>query len=153
MYKSLVLSQIEYADILYDGLNQTECQYLQHLQNAGLRTALNCDPKTSISELHKMAGIKTLKERHREHVCQYVYRGVHGLSTSKINNMFVALEYVNSRSTRDVVRGDLAVPSYNLSTTRKCFAYGGAVYFNILDNSIHDMPTLNQSKKALKDPG
>ena len=153
LYKSLVLSQIDYADILYDGLNQTQGQYLQRLQNTGLRTVLNCDPRTPIDELHKRAGIKTLKERRRDHVCQYVYRGIHGLSTPRMNEMFSPLESVHNRNTRAVVRGDLAVPAYNLSISRRCFAYRGAVYYNMLDNNVRDAPTLNQLKEALKDPG
>ena len=153
LYKSLVLSQIEYADIVYDGLSQTNSDYLQKIQNAGLRTALNCDPRTPISVLHDMAGLKPLKARRKDRICQYVYRGVNNMSTSEINSMFVTMGAVSTRATRAVKRGDLVVPHYGLSLCRRSFAYQGAVYYNSIEWAVRELPMLNQFKKALIDPG
>ena len=110
LYKSLVLSQIEYADIVYDGLSQTDRDFLQKVQNAGLRTVLNCNPRTPINVLHEMADLKTLKARCKDHVCQYVYKRVHGMSMPEVNSMFTTLNTVALRTTRAVERRDLAVP-------------------------------------------
>ena len=63
LYRSLVLSRIEYADIIYDGLQQGGSDCLQRLQNYGLRTILHCPPRTPTAELHRMANISVLSER------------------------------------------------------------------------------------------
>ena len=75
------------------------------------------------------------------------------MSTQTINSMFIPLNTIASRPMRAVDRGDLKVPVYGLSLCRRSFAYRGAIYYNSLDSSVRDLPSLNLFKEVLKDPG
>ena len=76
LYKSLVLSQLEHADIIYDGLSQADSNYLQRLQNYGLQSILHCTPGIPTADLHELALKSQLNIHMNKHVCVQVYKGI-----------------------------------------------------------------------------
>ena len=105
-----MLTQIEYACIVYNGLNQGDSEFLQKIQNSALRSILHQNARTPIADLHTEAGLGMLADRRQVQVCQYVYKGVNGESTPFINNMFSGVRSVRERPTRAATRGDLVIP-------------------------------------------
>ena len=97
LYKSLVLSQIEYADIVYDGLSKKDSKFLQRIQNKALKSILHLDARTPTSIVHEIAEIDTLEERRRQHVCTQVNKGFHDLSRNRINGLFESVCTENDR--------------------------------------------------------
>ena len=142
LYQSLVMSRIEYAYMIYDGLNQSDANYLQRIQNYGLRAILNCDPRTHITDLHKMANLELLSERRKNHVCVQVHKGLLDESTNLLNEMFVKVSDVRERETRSSVRQDLVEPQVKLEISKRCFSYRGAVYYNSLNTNIRTSTTM-----------
>ena len=64
LYKSLVLSQIEYTDIVYDGLcNKRDARFLQRIQNKALKSILHLDSRTPTTVVHEIAELDTLEDR------------------------------------------------------------------------------------------
>ncbi len=152
LYKSLILSQIKYGDIIYDGLSDKDSQFLQRLQNKCLKTLLHLDPLTSTVDVHVIAGIKTLKEGRVDHVCVQVYKGLNQLSTEVVNQMFTHVGTENDRITRSCTRQDL-VPNSRLQINRRSIAYRGPVYYNNLPVETRQAPTLSTFKEMLAHNG
>ena len=149
LYKSLVLSQIEYADVIYDGLSHKDCQFLQRIQNKALKSILHLDKRTPTDVVHEMAGIEPLKERRRQHVCTQVYKGIHDLSTPRVNEMFECVGAEHERTTRSVARQDVQLPRYKLKVARRSIAYRGGLYYNDLDTNTRAAQSVNVFKKRM----
>ncbi len=134
-------------------MHKGDSDYLQRLQNMGLRTILHRDSRTAIADLHQEANIEDLADRRKQHVCQYVCKGLHKLSTPVVNSMFKERQDVSERTTRAVVRGDLEVPKCSLEIGKRSISYRGPSYYNKLDPVVRNSPTLDLFKRAMKDPG
>ena len=153
LYKSLLLSQIEYGDIIYDSMSEKDSQYLQRLQNKCLKSILHLDPRTPTDELHKTAGIKQLKERRFEHVCLQVYKGVNAQSTPTVNELFATMSEEGSRTTRATARGDLVIPHSRLEIHRKSLKSRGPQYFNQLPMQTRQATTVSVFKRCMAKSG
>ncbi len=153
LYKSLLLSQIEYGDTIYDSMSERDSQYLQRLQNKCLKSILHLDPRTPTDELHIAAGIKQLKDRRFEHVCLQVYKGVNELSTPTVNELFTAMTEDGSRTTRATTRGDLVVPHSRLELHRKSLRSRGPQYYNQLPMHTRNAVTVGAFKRCMAESG
>ena len=134
-------------------MSSRDSQYLQRLQNKCLKTILHLDPMTPTVEVHDQAGIKPLHERRYEHVCTQVYKGVNGLSTQVINNMFPLIEEDGRHTTRASTRKDLVVPNTRLQITRRSMSYRGPVYYNQLSIETRSSTSLCVFKQKLSSSG
>ena len=52
LYKSLILPQFDYCDVLYSNANQTALQDLQKVQNISCRIILKAGNRTSVRQIH-----------------------------------------------------------------------------------------------------
>ena len=102
LYQSLVMSRIEYADVIQDGLSQTDSLFLQRIQNYGLGTLLKCNPRTHITDLHDMANLEMLSERRKKHVCVQVHKGLLQESTGVVNEMFARVSDQRERESDSI---------------------------------------------------
>lgn len=72
VYKQIILPVIEYGMPVWESCAKTHHLKLQRVQNKFLRMILNTPPRTRTSEVHRLAGIKTLHERFGE--CKEKFR-------------------------------------------------------------------------------
>ena len=74
VYKSHVLSVIDYADVLYANASSTILDNLQVQQNRGLKTCLGKHLLTPTDQVHALAYLPTLAERRKAHIKIYAYK-------------------------------------------------------------------------------
>ena len=67
MYKSFILPQFDYADIVWDNCSGTLSNMLENLHLEAIRIILGAVRGTSHEKLYKESGFCTLKERRKRH--------------------------------------------------------------------------------------
>ena len=67
MYKSFILPQFDYADIVWDNCSGTLSNMLENLRLESIRIILGAVRGTSHEKLYKESGFCTLKERRKRH--------------------------------------------------------------------------------------
>ena len=70
-----------------------------------------------------------------------MYKVHNGMTPQSITNMFQLVGNTDSKETRAVSNQNHAIPQYNIETGRKCFAYRGPTYWNLIDKEIKEKPT------------
>ena len=155
MYTSLVVPHLDFGDVIYDAVSKTEAQTLQVPQNQCLRICLKANPRTSIEELHAAAGVPMLIDRRTEHTCNVEYRGVHGLLSQGVNNLYTTVAASHNVNTRNSANDLLEVPKVNLNISKGNIGHRGVVYHNTLPAEIRSANTAysfkSRSQKHMRD--
>ena len=73
IYKSMILSYIDYADVVFANSNVTDIEKLQRLQNRCLKICTGRDRLFNTNLLHKSTNVPFLKDRRRAHVRNLLY--------------------------------------------------------------------------------
>ena len=102
MYKSLVRSCLEYADVVWDGCSETDRDLLEQLQYEAARLVTGAIKGTSRESLLNQVAWVKLKERRSYHKLKMIYKILNNLAPSYL----LQLCPVQVRS----------VPAYNLRT-------------------------------------
>ena len=100
LYQSLVLPLFDYCDVVYDGLSQYNCDVLQKLQNAGIRSISQYDSRSHITDIHSEVNLEYLCSRREKHTMIEMFKVYHGLSPPYILSMFNKAREVHSINTR-----------------------------------------------------
>ena len=74
IFKTMVLSVIEYCDIIYTGTSQSNLTTIDNLFYRGLRICLNCNTTTSRKVLCKDCTIAPLYDRRKAHLLLFMHR-------------------------------------------------------------------------------
>ena len=145
LYQSLVLPLLDYCDVVYDGLSQYNSDMLQKLQNAGIRSVLQCDSRSHITDIHSEVKLEYLCSRREKHTMVY-----HGLSLPYILSMFNKASDLHGINTRYAVTGNFELPKVRLETCQRSFRYCGVQAWYDVPTEWKALNTLPSFKKALK---
>lgn len=63
MYKTTIISVIDYANILHPLITTTQCRKLQSLQNRALRIIFSAESNMSKEEMHILAKLTSIRQR------------------------------------------------------------------------------------------
>ena len=74
IFKTMVLSLIEYCDIVYAGTNQTNLTKIDNLFYRGLRICMDCNNKRSRKILCKDCKIASLEDRRNAHLLIFMHK-------------------------------------------------------------------------------
>ena len=96
LYKSLVRSSLEYADVMWDGRWDAERDLLERLQFEAVRIVTGALKGTNRASLLKDTAWVTLNDRRSEHKLFMMYTIVYNLATTFLVEL--CPEYVGSRT-------------------------------------------------------
>ncbi len=144
LYKSLVLPQFDYCDIVYDCTSLGNLQKLQKLQNSACRTMLLADNRTSVAEMHDDLQLLTLNQRRELHLSVDCHKHVN-IPDSSLNYMFKSKRKRTTRSGPKLVE----VPQRRTATGRKAFSFRGPNHWNNLDVSKRVIENQDSFKRTI----
>ena len=147
LYRTLVLPLFDFNDHVYDCLTVNDSYTLQKLQNTALRSILRVDSRTSISEIHTLAGFPYLCSRRFGHTAVEMYKVVHELAPDIIRNRFTWVDDVSSVHTRAASRGDFYIPNTWLQQTRHSFVCRGGMTWNGIPLETRSARNVKEFKK------
>lgn len=150
IYKSHILSYLEYGSVFMDCIPLTLKQKLQRCQNRCLRIALKTDKYTSNFTIHKRSKVLPLKYRRRMGICKLMHHNMYkanGLFYEHSDNISASSHKVETRSNRLV---NMKVPHPKTETFKRSFVYQGPHIWNQLPNLLKNCKDGNMFKKLLK---
>ena len=147
---SLLLTRLDFCNGLLSGLPANQIRRLQSVQNAAARLIFNLRRSEHISDALINLHWLRIPERIRFKMAVLVYRALHGLSPSYLNN-FAPLSTVSGRSNlRSAASHRLLVPRCRLSTIgNRTFPVAGASVWNDLPMDIASSSSLNIFRSRL----
>ena len=149
LYTSLIKPHFLYLDYIYDGCNKTALQNLQVCQNNSLGAVLRTDCRHSATALHIETEVEWLSTMRRKSTCLQVFKSVHGLNPSSINNMFSIFE--PARELRSKNEKQIRRPRTNTIMCDANIRVRGAIYWGDLPPLVSSAPTVASFKCRLKD--
>ena len=147
LYKSLVLPNIDYCDIIYDSCPQYLKSKLQVLQNKALRIVTKAGRREHIHNLHQACNIMPLEERRQFHLAVFMYKALHSMSPQYIQDKFKYTSSIHSHSTRSVTANHLCIPLVKLNAGKSRISYRGAAKWNCLPVEIANSVSLSHFKR------
>ena len=85
LYKTIIVPLIDYADIVYEGINVKDRQVLERLQSSSMMIILNADKSTHIHDRQQQLSLLPLDVKHKHHLCHQTYKGLNCLEQGMLN--------------------------------------------------------------------
>jgi len=148
---SLVLSKLDYCNIIYAGLPRCDIDRLQSTLNAAVRLTTGARKYDHVTELLQDRHWLRMPERIQYKLCVTVYRCLHGTAPSYLVNQLQPLSTIESRSRlRSGSTTDLHVPVTRSSLGDRAFAVAGPRAWNKLSSITRAASNLSSFKTLLK---
>lgn len=128
IYKSHLISYLEYGSIFLDSLPVNMLNKLQRVQNKCLRICYHVDKKTSNVDLHLQSKILPLKLRRMAAICKFFFKQVRVAPEILIE----PVRHGNRSSFKRIIY--LPMPKSN--KYKNCLSYAGCQLWNNLPESI-----------------
>ena len=134
VYNSLILPQLDYADIVWDSGKKRHADMIQKLQNRAGRIILKVDPysHTSNHTVHQILKWDTLDFRRTQHLLHLVYKALNELTPLYLSELFNIKE--NIYSLRSDYNIDIQMPRNNYC--KRMVSYRGGFKFNSLPLNV-----------------
>ena len=116
LYKVLVVSLFDYADIDYDCLGDKDMYTLQKLQNGALWIILQKGKWEPTSNMHQELSLNRLADRCHKHTIEHMYVS-NNMVPKSTANMHEKVP-VNNRNTRYSTQDNFIIPNLHLETAR-----------------------------------
>lgn len=142
IYKSHILSFLEYGSIFLDCLPQNYKCKLQRLQNKCLRVVYHADRHTSNYELHQRSKMLPLEVRRRMGICNLMFKRI------CIDPNIVLIPGRSGTRSQSYVNLRLLNPKNE--TFKRSITYSGPLLWNKLPNYIKSSNNLAEFKRKHK---
>ena len=148
LYKSLVRSKMEYANVVWDGCTLGESDLLESVQHDAAKLISGAMKGTHRESVLIDCGLHTLSNRRKIHKLLLLYKMVKGLAPDYLSDLCPV--YVSQRTTyRLRTMNDLSLPFIHTEKTKKSFLYSTIFLWNNLSESTRESATLVLFKTAL----
>ena len=142
-----VQPHIDYCITVWGGAANIYIVQVQRLQNKAARIITGVyDWEVRGCDLVKQLGWQTVRERCNYLTCVMVFKSLHGLAPSYMEDMFTFTSEIRDRVTRGNSQHNLYVPKPNLEVFRSSVQYRGACLWNSLPLQIKSATTLSSFK-------
>ncbi len=148
LVQSLVISRLDYANVLLYGLPQRLTSRLQRLQNTAARLITYTPRRDHISPALMSLHWLPTEYRPRYKILLHVYRALHDLSPPYIEDM--VRRYQPLRPLRSSGQGLLVTPKTRTQYGRRSFRAAAPELWNSLPQDIRDSESLPVFKRKLK---
>lgn len=135
VYKSKIMSYIDYNLLFYTLLRKTYQRKLQILQNQAIRIILKLPKRTNVDNCHVTLNLWHIETRSRFFLLKYMYNLAHRVSNPSIDR--------RPLPTRSHDATVFRLPSRCSSKYINSFIYMGRNMWNALSSDIKLLPTLN----------
>jgi len=145
LFKTFIFSNFNFCPIVWTFCNKQASRNIEKVQERSLRFLLN-DYKSTYNDLLQQSGYSTLYLGRLRSVAIEVFKCVHKLNPTVLNELFIFKE--TERTLRD--RLILHVPKFNkIQFGKNTFSYCGSHLCNILPNDIKRTLDINAFKMLI----
>lgn len=147
VYKSIVAPLFEYCSTVFLSVNETNLQYLQKLQNKGMRIILRCNYRARIKDMLEALQFMSVKERIEYNVCILVYKMINGQCPNYLVNRVEIMGKEMESKTRQ--RGNIYITKCKTREEQRTLLHDGFKMYNELPNEIKTERGLLGFKRAV----
>ena len=132
LYKTLILPQFDYCDVVWGNSSKTSLSKLDKLQSCAGRVILGLPRRSSTDLVLSTLGWTTLEDRRTFHLSTLVYKSLTFKLPPQLCNCFTSIVNARVRNTRSSSHGNLVVPFSKTKSGLRKFVVRGAYAFNAL---------------------
>ena len=148
LYKSLVRSNMEYADVVWDGCTLGERDLLENLQYEAARVVTGAMKGTHRENVLNDVAWHKLQHRRAIHKWILIYKIINKLTPNYLNDL--CLSYVSQHTNYNLrTSNDLNLPAPRTERFKNSFLYSTISSWNSLPMSIRSSLSLASFKKKL----
>jgi hypothetical protein len=148
MYKSFILPQLDYADVVWDNSTQKLSEDLENLHLDAIRTITGAVRGTNHQKLYTESGFTTLRERRLRHKIIMYHKIVHEKTPTYLNvNIPPLVSSFNPYHRRRPLQRQ--VPRHKTETYRQSFFPSTTTLWNNLPVTIQRTKSISQVKHFL----
>jgi len=107
VYKAIIAPLFEYCSSILLSITDTNMQYLQKLQNKGIRIILRCNYRTKIKDMQEALNFMSIRERMEYNVCVLIHKMIMGEYPNYLKNKIELVEIDQRIQTRQ--KGDIHI--------------------------------------------
>ena len=154
LVKQLVLSKLDYCNVLYVNLPMKSLKKLKSVLNAGVRFIYNVeDHSEDLLHYYRRAHILPIEERIRFKICLLAYKAVYGLAPDYLIDLVKMDEQSAASKTRQLSGDNLRLTVGRPSKVRigdRRFSNAAPNFWNSLPYTIRNLKNIDTFKRALK---
>jgi len=147
VYKAIIAPLFEYCSSILLSVNDTNMQYLQRLQNKGMRVILQCNYRTRVSDMLEALQFMSIKERIEYNTCIFVHKMVIGQCPNYLKNKIKVVGVNEGINTRQV--GKLRIDRCKTREEQKMLLHDGFLMYNDLPAELKSEERLTDFRRAL----
>ena len=149
LYKSLILPQLDYCDVVYMTATKGALKDLQKVQNICCRVILKESNKAHVQDMHNELKLIPLEDRRALHLSQLCHKGIYEEPRHSLSKFFKRISETNRRPTRTRNQMNMQLPKLKSSKARLGFAYRGPSHWNHIENEHKLINNYNSFKTAI----
>ena len=152
IYQSIMQPKIDYAITIWGYSSESNIDKVQRMQNRGIRAILNNYDYVNVRGIDLLSQYKIMnvKQRRDYFMSLLMFKSIHGLAPTYMNNEIIMSIEVMQRQTRNVNVNDIFVPDVIRNCTKSSFSYCGPVIWNSLPDDIKECASLISFKSKVK---
>jgi len=147
LYKSLIVSQIDYCSSILFMCNQQQMNSLQVLQNKALRAILNRNRYERVNDMLRDADLLSVQQRVNYNTMKLIYKAEHQRLPSYLCDLFTYVSNVQPYNLRN--NNEFRLPVYMSSFTQNSILFKEIQMYNVFKATYQVTPNIEKFKKDL----
>ena len=128
----VVLSKVEYGNIVYGNANKGVQDIVQRIQNAAAKTVTKSRKFDHVTPLLDELNWLRMSDRCYLQRCSLLYKCLNGDGPTYLSDKLIPLSYKHNYRTRSAANGHLAIPKPRTNSKIRSFEYWAPVLWNSL---------------------
>ena len=149
MYKSLVLSAMEYANLVWGGTFDSDISKLEKIHVEGMRLVTGATARSNIANLYDETGFMDIKTKCNNAMLIMMHKIKHNKCPPYLLNLLPPdnqdIHTYNLRNKNDIIK-----PSTRLESFKRSFFPHAINLWNNLPLNVRSSPTIDSFKKCIK---
>ena len=146
VYNSLIMSHLNYCDVIWANCGVTNQNILQKIQNRAARIINNTEWRSSATENLSKLNWLTLEQKRKDNIAIMMFKILIGLAPPYLTEKFTFRD--SSYNTRSG-SFNLNIPRPKTESMKRSFLYRGAMCWNSLAPELRQCPSLGSFKSIL----
>ena len=147
IYKSIIAPLFEYCSSVLLSLSGYDLQYLQKLQNQGMRIILRCNKRVRISDMLEALQCMSIKERIEYNVCLLLFKVINGECPEYLTDKIKLARNEQTVNTRN--RENIPIVKCKTTEEQKMLFHNGIKMYNNLPKDVKNEKDKYSFKRKL----
>ena len=150
IFNSLIMSKINYGDVLYDSCNTTNKTKIQKLQNRGIRYIFNVPYRSHITPYRSAINWMNMDGKRRSHLMVELFKIIKGDAPSVLIERLEDIRNNSNHMTRQVTRADFYITRKATNVGLQSFFYDAIKEWNSLPADLRALSSTTTFRHNIK---